>query len=1134
MYAAGLPDYFDWRLTDPTQRGASSTDAIVGKVRNQIPYQNCWSFATTASLESSINLQRQNAGLGPIERLSERYLSWLTWAPPLDGGGDGFVFGDIKEPAQHTFDVYGSGDTIYNPVSTLVRYGVAYNKQYPYVTDYNDNTMEGIQSLAGNGVALHDNFNLQAFEILPETGNVYPTTNLNKNIEYYKKMLQTYGVLRVNYAVNAQDTSDEEMKKVVVQYNICDTTPKIINHAVTIVGWDDNYTMTIDGVTHKGAWLMRNSWGTEYKGTPVGVDSSGYFYLAYDDATVSAAVYYNAETDWGRYTTVNTAAPAGQNLSFSYDEIDKSHPEFAAQGSYKTASKLASNASQILKAVGIFVPADSMTYKIEVSLKSDTPANTTTIYTQNGTFGEDGTAMYKGYRTVDFDKFVYLPSGQKYFVTVTLTGTDGTTYYIPISDEDNKNLTAGTSFLYDATTGAWNDVQTLMQKTTVGIPLYALSKYSREANGGDFTVVSLNDNGAGGSGIYLGKKDELYTTDLLHPVVTTADGTLIATGTPRYTLSNMTVDLAKGLTDSVYGGVISGEGQVIKTGDGMLALSGANTYTGATSVNAGSLALTGSLLSPVTVANGATFTGNGTINGNLTNSGTLVPGLTAEARNLFTAAAGGSGTTTVPQVGTLTVNGNFTSNGKLIVATNGTNISKLAVSGGSTLTGTALSVIAGGTNPLVNHKYNYLTSQGGITGNVTTEDATPYLTFAATVDGNNAYVTANQKNTLGGLNGMTTSENSVGAALNKALLNHIANNPNAASTAEMNSLLYQDAAASQASIKQITNVTLAQLITVSPLTAMTTGATYDRLDTALYDGNVNVAVPTASFDGVPATLQVAAPMTLDTTNNLWFKLLRGFESYGGTDGGYDLDNKSFGGVIGYDRAVNGTTRVGGLLSYAKTDYSTDVMSGDSHDWRIGIYASHDNGTWKTQGLISYGQNKYDFNRYIAYDNSKLSSDYTAKVFDMDLKVKYLPQYNRAKSWQVAPYVGLAYTHSTQGAYAEDGSSAFAQNIDSASNNSYRAEVGVEWKHAMNKDSSFGGSVGYKRVLSGVNPELNGTFVGDDNRFTLKTDNDRNYFTYSLNLRKNTGHNWTVQGDVRGEKSSHNHSEVYSIMAKYAF
>jgi hypothetical protein len=64
----------------------------------------------------------------------------------------------------------------------------------------------------------------------------------------------------------------------------------------------------------------------------------------------------------------------------------------------------------------------------------------------------------------------------------------------------------------------WSRLTPGKQPITILLPLYALNKYSKEANGDDFTVVSLNDNGVGGSEIYLGKKDELYTTDLLHPV----------------------------------------------------------------------------------------------------------------------------------------------------------------------------------------------------------------------------------------------------------------------------------------------------------------------------------------------------------------------------------------------------------------------------------------------------------------------------------------------------------------------------------------------------------------------------------------------------------------------------------------
>ena len=1161
--ASDLPSYFDWRLTTPTDKNSSTTNAVVDAIRNQNPYGNCWSFGTLAGLESGINLKRQAAGLGPVERLSERYLSWLTFAQPLDGSGDGFYYGDY-EPTE-VKAIYDNGDFGYEPVSSLVRLGIAYNKDYPYVTDYNDETMAGVTSLAGNGTALHDCYGLQFIEVNKAGDGLYATTRLNKNINYFKTMLQNYGVLTVSYYVPGT-TRAEKAKK-----DICTTTYHGSDHAVSLVGWDDNYTMTTaDGVTHKGAWLMRNSWGLEKDGTKAG--DQGYFYLSYDDVTAIPPCFYNAETDWGRYTAVDTVAPGAWNIRFNTE--NKPLSGFYGVGSYKTAHKLTSSGSQFLKAVGLFVPADSMSYKVEVSLKGDTPANTSTIYTQSGTFGQDGTAIYKGYRTVDFDKYVYVPADKPYFITVTLTGESGKTYNIPITWEQDKNLLAGTSFIYDKETGIWHDVQ-LQDADEItqelGLPLFALNKYSKEANGGDFTVVSLNNNGAGGSEIYLGKKDELYTTDLLHPVTTTADGTTRATRVPRYTLSNMTVELTKGLTDSVYGGVISGEGSVTKTGDGLLALSGLNTYTGATSVKGGSLALTGSLQSPVTVESGATFTGKGTINGNLTNSGTLVPGLTADARNLLNTAAGGTATT--PQVGTLTVNGNFTSNGQLIVATSGTTISKLAVSGSSTLTGTALSVVSGGTEPLINHKYNYLTSQGGITGNVTASDVSPYVSLAAVTEGNNAYVTASQKRTLGHLPGMTPSEQSVGAALNQLAVQAVAASPDSTRAQALNSLFYQGEAASRNFTKAVTSEARAQLLNQSPMSSLTSETVYSRLDAADFSGLVEaqVALPhltSVQKDGkqnlvAPSNLgeqislsqsnpdhqragsvAASAPVALDASNNLWFKLFKGYETYNYAD---ELKNHSFGGAVGYDHALNLTTRVGGLFSYGVTNYSTDNLSGDSHDWRIGTYVDHKNGNWDYQGLISYGRNHYDLDRNISLagsslGNGTLNSDYKAKVWDVEAKAKYLIPSTKTKTWQFTPYGKLSYTHTSQDAYSEtlkNGSSSgvsglMAQDLDSASHNSWRGEIGLEFKRNYDKNGGWAGSVGYKRVLSGANPELNGTFSGDNSQFTISSDNDKNFVTYSLNLHGSLGGKWTGQAELRGEASPHTHKEIISVAAKYHF
>jgi fibronectin-binding autotransporter adhesin len=78
-----------------------------------------------------------------------------------------------------------------------------------------------------------------------------------------------------------------------------------------------------------------------------------------------------------------------------------------------------------------------------------------------------------------------------------------------------------------------------------------------------------------------------------------------------------------------YGGVISGTGTLAQSGAGILTLTGANTYTGATSVNAGTLRVNGSIASPLTtVFNGATLGGSGTVGGAVTiqSGGHLAPG----------------------------------------------------------------------------------------------------------------------------------------------------------------------------------------------------------------------------------------------------------------------------------------------------------------------------------------------------------------------------------------------------------------------------------------------------------------------------------------------------------------------------
>ena len=77
---------------------------------------------------------------------------------------------------------------------------------------------------------------------------------------------------------------------------------------------------------------------------------------------------------------------------------------------------------------------------------------------------------------------------------------------------------------------------------------------------------------------------------------------------------------------AIYSGVISGSGNLIKSGTGTVTLSGSNSYTGDTTINAGVLTLSGTLSdsTDVIVNSGATYdvNANDTIQ-SLTGAGTI-------------------------------------------------------------------------------------------------------------------------------------------------------------------------------------------------------------------------------------------------------------------------------------------------------------------------------------------------------------------------------------------------------------------------------------------------------------------------------------------------------------------------------
>jgi fibronectin-binding autotransporter adhesin len=131
-------------------------------------------------------------------------------------------------------------------------------------------------------------------------------------------------------------------------------------------------------------------------------------------------------------------------------------------------------------------------------------------------------------------------------------------------------------------------------------------------NGGVVSVANANNRlGAGGGAVSFDGGTLLFR------------GTLsFSTGARATTLNagGGTIDVLASAATVTWNGAISGAGELTKAGVGGLVLGGVNTYTGATTVSAGTLLVNGSTAtdSAFSVADGAVIGGSGTIGGNLT------------------------------------------------------------------------------------------------------------------------------------------------------------------------------------------------------------------------------------------------------------------------------------------------------------------------------------------------------------------------------------------------------------------------------------------------------------------------------------------------------------------------------------
>ena len=443
----GTEEGYSNNIAESASLASSYSTSKLSGIRNQGSYGVCWSFSSNTCMENSI---LNNTDLDEIN-ISEYQLLYS-------------VFNNGDESYRTTKPWYNVGGFRNMNVGVMaINHGMAPEETYPFDPSI---TLTKSDMTATIG-------HLKSAKYLPDWPEAtadYMGDDWKAVNDYVKKAVKNNYSVQIGFM--AKDESYDKTKYSYYNYLVekqnkngqTELVRPGTNHAVTIIGWDDN---KVTQAPEKGAFLVQNSWGTSW-------GDGGYFWISYWDASLAHPTVYIVDS---------SLDVERDGMVFSYTDAGCTWYALDLAADFFGANVFTADQNTELTKLGVFLETGS-SYELTLYRKltdASDPFSGIVAYTGTGKV-TDG-----GYYRISIPS-VFVKKGEKFSVVIKMTKADGENRIL-FEGESRTADTSGETFI-DTTiqkgqsfvyaygkwrdcTGKWSESSTLDLKEYGNVCVYA-------------------------------------------------------------------------------------------------------------------------------------------------------------------------------------------------------------------------------------------------------------------------------------------------------------------------------------------------------------------------------------------------------------------------------------------------------------------------------------------------------------------------------------------------------------------------------------------------------------------------------------------------------------------------------------